>query len=111
MILKDSIFYREYNEYTFVYDTELNLAHTIPEPVSLFFDLFKDDLTETEAVENLKNRYPNVSVNDIEKDVHDFIELLISKEMLEKSLKLNIQKNNQNALADDRNNIQMSGKM
>ncbi len=94
MVLKDSVFYREYNEYTFICDTQLNLAHTVPAPVALFFDLFKDDITESEAAERLKKSYPEVSVDVIKKDVHDFAEFLISKGMIENTISLNAPNSN-----------------
>ena len=77
------------------------MARRVGEDLYLPFDLFKEGMTETEAVENLKNRYPDVPVNDIEKDVHDFVEFLISKKMLEESISFNIPENEQNVLAEE----------
>ena len=87
MKLKDSVFYREYNQYTFVIDTDLGLFHRIPAPVTLFFDLFKKDTTESQVIEKLKKLFPDALVSDVEKDVYDFAEFLMLKGMVDSTEK------------------------
>ena len=79
MKLSEYVFYRDYNDKTFVVDTAQHRSFRFDMPVALLFDLFAKDTSHAEAIQCLHSRFPNT----------DYAELSKNAEQMEAFLKRN----------------------
>ena len=74
--LKDSVFFREYDNKTYITDIHTHREYMLDVPVFAILDLFKEKTSPSQAKDYLSRQYPQVDYCTISDDIDSVVEYM-----------------------------------